>query len=240
MAAAAGGRAGRAVVAASWGLGPPDSSSASGGYVAAGGRAGVRGEGAEAAEVDADDPVMASSPGDDGPRLSTRPKSRRRRRRRRNEGDANADASFGCVFSPRRRVRKVFGRVDRRAFVALDVETDDGSRLGDTDAVDQHGLRAHVLDDARDERARRTSRRRITRKRFFFLRVGTRGASRFPTPSSGKRCADGSPSASATRPRAYARESGTFACSARTERRRTSRSPPRERRGSKRRIDGGA
>ena len=61
-------------------------------------------------------------------------------------------------FQPRRRVRKVFGRVDRRAFVALDVETDDGSRLGDTDAVDQHGLRAHASSDltramnARDER----------------------------------------------------------------------------------------
>ena len=42
----------------------------------------------------------------------------------------------------------IAGRFVRRykRFFA-DVETDDGSRLGDTDAVDQHGLRAHASSD---------------------------------------------------------------------------------------------
>jgi curved DNA-binding protein CbpA len=35
----------------------------------------------------------------------------------------------------------------RLAFVALDVETDDGTRLGDTRAVDENGLRAHASSD---------------------------------------------------------------------------------------------
>ena len=162
-AAAAGGRArGERFVAASWGLGSPDSSSASGGYVVRPGDVlAYEVKWAEAAEVDADDPVMGiMSPGDDGPASFDASKK---------SADADADAetrgtrtptppSDAFFFNRDDEFERFSGRVDRRAFVALDVETDDGSRLGDTDAVDQHGLRAHASSDltramnARDER----------------------------------------------------------------------------------------
>jgi hypothetical protein len=144
-AAAAGGRArGERFAAASWGLGSPDSG---GGYVVRPGDVlAYEVKWAEAAEVDADDPVMGVSPGDDGP-VSFDASSA--------DADAEtkgtrtptspADAFFFNRDSPES--ERFSGRVDRRAFVALDVETDDGSRLGDTDAVDQHGLRAHASSD---------------------------------------------------------------------------------------------
>ena len=71
---------------------------------------------------------------------------------RKRVGDAHPVASFSIAKAIRA------GTLNIADFVALDVETDDGSRLGDTDAVDQHGLRAHASSDltramnARDER----------------------------------------------------------------------------------------
>ena len=134
-------------MAASWGLGSPDSG---GGYVVRPGDVlAYEVKWAEAAEVDADDPVMGVSPGDDGPvsfDASSADADAETRGTRTPTSPADA-----FVFSRRDRTdpeRFSFsGRVDRRAFVALDVETDDGSRLGDTDAVDQHGLRAHASSD---------------------------------------------------------------------------------------------
>ena len=96
--------------------------------------------------MDADDPVMGiMSPGDDGPASFDA-----------SSADADAETrgtrtptppSDAFFFNRDDEFERFSGRVDRRAFVALDVETDDGSRLGDTDAVDQHGLRAHASSD---------------------------------------------------------------------------------------------
>ena len=100
---------------------------------------------AEAREVDPDDPVMGTNPA--GPE---------------ERGDEDAfgrdpetfEEAFQDSFSTERRDRGSSGRndfgesiVDARAFVALDVETEDGWRLGDADAADQNGLRAHASSD---------------------------------------------------------------------------------------------
>jgi hypothetical protein len=57
------------------------------------------------------------------------------------EGRTSSRASFSAYDGDANDFRRA------RAFVALDVETDDGLRLGDTDAVDQNGLRAHASSD---------------------------------------------------------------------------------------------
>jgi hypothetical protein len=99
-AAAAGGRArGERFVAASWGLGSPDSG---GGYVVRPGDVlAYEVKWAEAAEVDADDPVMGVSPGDDGPASFDASSADADAETR---GTPNADASRGCVFFQPRRI----------------------------------------------------------------------------------------------------------------------------------------
>ena len=98
---------------------------------------------AEAREVDADDPVMGTRPagpadpggdarvGRDGVDVDF-------------EAAGSSRSDFGDAFAS---ARGVSPSARARAFVAVDVETEDGWRLADTDAADQNGLRAHASSD---------------------------------------------------------------------------------------------
>ena len=109
----------------------------------------------EALDVHPDDPVMGVTPvvrpseeneteNENARRLDAEEYYHEEKETEEEGGEAGGKKSARASFSA------YDGDADfrrARAFVALDVETDDGLRLGDTDAVDQNGLRAHASSD---------------------------------------------------------------------------------------------
>lgn len=65
-------------------------------------------------------------------------------------GSGLGPSSRGETVDPGSAERASSSSASFAAFVALDVECDDGTRLSATDAADQHGLLAHPATDLRD------------------------------------------------------------------------------------------